>query len=588
MTEALEARTPEIPDAAPSRRRPLFGVVLALVAAIGVVLVMYRPTVESLTSTLPWNLGDSSLNTWILGWESHALINEPQNFFDGNIYYPYGRAITYSEMILPAVPLFGLVFAISDNAVLAHNAVILGLALFSLIATYFLARRLVGPDAAIVAALGFTFSGYVFMHMGHTQLLAVGFFPLALLALFRTLETLRVKEGAYLGIATALLATACLYYGSIWLLSLSIVVLVDLIRRRRPERAWWAAVGTAALVAGVLLAPFAYVYAKFEQEIGFSRVADESAGLKLLDMVTPAPGSLLYPGLSESMAGRLPGGAVEHGFFLGFTILVLAVGGLVLVLAGHGSGNGARTGAPAGSELPAREVRYLCVVGIVSVVIGIGPALSGIPMPFALLQESVPGFDGIRAVSRLAVPALLTLTVLAALFLHWLLRHRSRAVQITLVVVTSLVVLVEMAVTPIRAEVDTRPETIAIREALLLASAGAVVELPMREVADAGFAFVEGPRMLASVGDWRYRFNGSSSALPPGYLDDILVMNDFPNPEARQRIVERGLRYVVLHGAEVGSDHAYSFEHIAEVLRLLPAEASWERHGDSWLVDLGG
>ena len=151
-----------------------------------------------------------------------------------------------------------------------------------------------------------------------------------------------------------------------------------------------------------------------------------------------------------------------------------------------------------------------------------------------------------------------------------------------------MVVLLEMAVTPIRAEVDTRPETIAIREALMLASAGAVVELPMREVADAAFAFVEGPRLLASVGDWRYRFNGSSSALPPGYLDDILVMNDFPNSEARERIVERGLRYVVLHGAEVGSDHAYSFEHIAEVLRLLPAETSWERHGDSWLVDLGG
>lgn len=586
MTEALEARTPEIPDAAPSRRRRLFGVILALVAAIGVILVMYRPTIESLTSTLPWNLGDSSLNTWILGWESHALINEPQNFFDGNIYYPYGRAITYSEMILPAVPVFGLVFGLSDNAVLAHNVVILALAVFSLIATYLLARRLVGSNVAVIAALGFTFSGYVFMHMGHIQLLTIGFFPLALLALFRALERQRVTDGVYLGISTALLTTACLYYGSIWLLSLPFVVLVDLSRRRRPPHGWWAAMGTAALVSGALIGPFAYAYAKFQKEVGSSRIATESDGLKLLDMVTPAPGSLLYQGLNESTSARLPGGAVEHGFFLGFTILALALGGLVLVLAGRGTILRDR-GAAARSESATWEVRYLCIVGLVSVVIGIGPALLGIPMPFALVQKFVPGFDGIRAVSRLAVPALLCLTVLAALFLQWLLRDRSRTVQVTLVVITSVLVLLEGAVRPIRAEVDTRPETIAIREALLLASDGAVVELPMREVADAGFAFVEGPRMLASVGDWRYRFNGSSSALPPGYLEDILVLNTFPSLEARERIVERGLRYVVLHGAEVGSDHAYTFDHVAEVLQLLPAETSWERHGDSWLVDFG-
>ena len=155
-------------------------------------------------------------------------------FFEGNIFHPFGEAIKYSEMMLPLVPLFGLVDALSGNPILAHNLTILGLSLLCLISTYRLALRLVGGMASIVAAVSFTFSGYVFMHQSHLQLLTLGFFPLAFLALFRLLERQRVRDGVWLGVCSALLTTASFYYGAIWFVCLGVVLLVDVFRLRWP------------------------------------------------------------------------------------------------------------------------------------------------------------------------------------------------------------------------------------------------------------------------------------------------------------------------------------------------------------------
>src|SRR5688572_20863368 len=60
-----------------------FGIGLGLVFTVAV-LVMYRPSWSSMTGTLPWNLGDPALNTWILSWESHALLHDVGGFFEGN------------------------------------------------------------------------------------------------------------------------------------------------------------------------------------------------------------------------------------------------------------------------------------------------------------------------------------------------------------------------------------------------------------------------------------------------------------------------------------------------------------------------
>ena len=263
-----------------------------------------------MTDTLPWNLGDPALNTWILSWESHALMHDPAGFFDGNIFHPFGSAILYSEMMLPLVPAFAVVRSLGGSAVFAHNLLILLLSLLCLVTTYLLGRRLVGHRrVAVLAAFVFSFSGYVFEHMSHLQLLTLGSFPLAFLLLFVALERQRVRDGVLLGVATFALATACLYYGAIWGLCLLAVLAVELVRQHgRPGTAWWRTMGAAALTAGALLVPLVLVYLRFQSSSGFQRPLVSAFGLKLRDLVAPAPGTWLYDGLYRQ-AGASRGGA---------------------------------------------------------------------------------------------------------------------------------------------------------------------------------------------------------------------------------------------------------------------------------------
>ena len=47
-------------------------------------LVLTWPTITGLTSDIPWDLGDSLLNCWILGWDSDHLLR----FFGGTKRFP--------------------------------------------------------------------------------------------------------------------------------------------------------------------------------------------------------------------------------------------------------------------------------------------------------------------------------------------------------------------------------------------------------------------------------------------------------------------------------------------------------------------
>jgi hypothetical protein len=537
---------------------------------------MYRPTGHSLTTTLP-NLGDPALNTWILGWESHALVEEPTRLFNGNMFHPDGEALKYSELILPVVPLYGIVATLSGNPILAHNVAILGLAAFCIVATWLLARRMVGGLYAVIAALSFSFSGYVFMHQSHLQLLTLGFFPLAFLAFFRALEKRRVRDGVWLGVASALLTLGSFYYGAIWFVCLFVLAAVDLIRRRRPEREWWHTMSAALAVIAATVGPVAVVYAEFNSRIPFNRDVG-GWGLNAIDFLTPAPRSLIYEGLVDWAAARQPTGIVEHGFFVGFVVIALSFVGFIFLVATRKD-----VSAETSQERSRYELALLAVAGAVALLIALGPEARGVPMPFQLLADYVPGFDSIRAASRLAVPALLAAGVFAAYGLGRLSASVSPVVRLVIVVLVSSAILLEMWVEPIRTPVGGSEP---VRAALAASPPGAVVELPIREVLDPEFAYAEGPRLLASIGDWRPRFNGYSGGFPPGYFDDISVISGFPDEQALQRISDLGLRYVVLHGAAVESPASYSFDQVDLILDGLPTATRVRRVGSDWIVDL--
>src|SRR5205807_10036855 len=128
----------------------------------------------------PANTADPALITWILAWGSHALVTSPWTFFDANIFWPHPSTLAYSDTLLPLVPVFGVLHFITNSWSLSINIISLLLVPLNLFATYALARRITRrTDAAVLGALAFGFSAYVFAHWGHVQLQTLGLLPLA-------------------------------------------------------------------------------------------------------------------------------------------------------------------------------------------------------------------------------------------------------------------------------------------------------------------------------------------------------------------------------------------------------------------------
>ena len=77
-------------------------------------LVGTWPLARGLGRDVPWDLGDSILNMWILSWDCEQIrrilsgdFSRIATFFDGNIFYPGPLALAYSEhLIHQAIQIF--------------------------------------------------------------------------------------------------------------------------------------------------------------------------------------------------------------------------------------------------------------------------------------------------------------------------------------------------------------------------------------------------------------------------------------------------------------------------------------------------
>jgi hypothetical protein len=575
----------------------------ALIAATFVVatMVMLRPTPHSLTTTVPENIGDPVLNIWALMWGNHALLHQPLAYFDAPIFWPHSHALAYSESILPVVPFFGLIHLLTGNALLANNLSILALVLLSLASTYALIRRLTTrTDAAVFGALAYSFSGYALVHLGHLQLETFGFFPLAFLLLIRVLEERSVLMAAALGVVSAALVSASLYYGATYAVCLAVSLPGYLIAARgRPGPRLGRCLAVTGAVAGILLLPVALPYVQLRQEEDVARGLAPEMGFNLVDVVTPAPESYLYRGLAEAGARRPA--AQEHAFFLGFSTLALAMigagatvrdGGQRRDVAQRGQRRNVapsgqrRNVAPSGQR---RNVALLAAAAAAATVLAAGDLIYGNQRgPFVFFHEHVPIFNGIRAVARLAVPGLLVLAVLAGVGLAWLTARLRRGVAVVVAVAACLLVLAELAVPPRRVEVDTSARVTAIYRELAARPDGVVAELPIIDPASPeAWAYVEAPRMGRATRDWKPRVNGYSGGAPGDYQATLTALNAFPDPAALAAVDRLAVRYLVLH---TGDTAGYSQLTEAEAGRIVsnrPAGATAQRYGEAWLIDLG-
>jgi hypothetical protein len=162
---------------------------LALFFYLCLAVITTHPLWLHLADAVPGDIGDPLLNTWILAWDSHALLTDPLHLFDANIFYPLPHTLAYSEHLLSTAALVLPLGLVSGEPVVAYNLSLLlsfplaGLGMYLLV-LHWTHRR----QAAFLAGLALAFAPYRLASIAHLQLLSIQWLPFSLLALDRLLH----------------------------------------------------------------------------------------------------------------------------------------------------------------------------------------------------------------------------------------------------------------------------------------------------------------------------------------------------------------------------------------------------------------
>jgi hypothetical protein len=509
---ARPARTEIVPSA--ERRAPNLLPVIAgffLITALLTWPQVIRPTSVPDHSD-PW------LSMWRLAWIAHQLPRDPLNLFDGNIFWPELNTLAYSDATL----LQGLLAApalwmgLSTPAV--YNLLVLGSFVFAGTAAFVLTSSLTGSKtAAAIAGIIFAFTPYRWDHYMHLELLWSGWMPLALLALHRTFESGRVRDGVAVGALVAAQTWSSIYYG---VLFATVLVAVA------PLMAWSSATASVrrsalaltagALVAAVLVLPYVQPYRAAREALGERPLAEtEYYGAGPWHYLASTPESVLY----GQHTG--PWGRHEKRLFPG----LLAIGLTAIAL-----------------WPPVRRTQLVYLGGLI-VALDLSAGMGGILFP--ALREHVMPFRGLRAPARAGEIVLLLVAVSAGFGWARLERHVSlrRARRLAAAGAITMA-LVEYAQWP----APLRPvpvEAAPVYAWLASEGRGPVLELPLPP--DGRRAHYNPEFQFQSTFHWQPIVNGYSGNTPKSYHRTAAAMRAFPSDSAIARLRAIGVRFVVLH-----------------------------------------
>jgi hypothetical protein len=557
---------------------------------------------------------DAYTNTMLPAARVDAMLGRgPLSAFDAYYFAPLPNAIVFNENFFGLSLLFAPFYLLGHNPLLAYNlTLILSLSL-SVFFTYLLVRKLTGSGwAGLLSGIAFAFSPYVMFELGRIQLVSTQWIPACFYLLHRALESGRARHSAGFWLAYLLQVGTGLYYAMFLLPLLATVGLGLWLWKRPPRRTlftWLACGAPAGIVAFTLLHPYFSERKHFDLERSLAFAASYDGKLDFFGHVP-----LTNLGLPWLHHPDSPWGAHEEIAFPGFTLLALALFALGVATTRawkkHGTRVALRVAAGAFGSLAVAVLVMLLLrsmlAGIVALLAAALFARRALSLPgrtrglglysaalclaillflgieplqwrgqpvhglYYYLYTYLPGYDGIRKVSRQAIMTTFLGAVVAG--------FGSSA-------------LLSLAKT-------TRARA-AIFAALLAATTFELRSFPFPlEEQWAGASVPRVYRFLAGLpkddllavmpqnqGNWRFRgdagmalhnylalfhkhrfVDGQSSFMPP--VTDLVyrALSDLPSESAHTVLREIGANHLLIHGAELPHDR----RNLVEQLRAEP------------------
>jgi hypothetical protein len=454
----------EEPVSSPKERSIVWNWLDALYILLILLLVIamayrYNPHI---TTSIPGMWWDPLLNTWILGWDTTALVHHPLQLWHAPLFYPYTLSLSYSENLLGDLIYFAPIYLISHNPVLSYNVTFYSIFFLDGLTMYITARAYTEKRfAALIAALIYAFAPYRLSQIDHIPITGGEWIPLAFLFLDKSFQhgrwrnwilfalffLLQLLSSVYYGIYLAymLLAYALVRYARPFFQQLRLhksVYLKNLLRSAiKPVIVFAAALALIVL----LMAPYLV-----SLHNGYARSVMQSAGYSafITDFLYTSPFNLLHgitsinadniparcitalnaqqypPSCLALFQGKTPPADSEHYLFLGWTTLVLVIIGIVLAVRQHHTTMRAYAWTALIVLLFAFGPFLQAATGTGAPLMGGAslshPYLPGMPMPWLLAFYAFPGFKGLRVPARLMGVLLMMLALLSAYAVAWL------------------------------------------------------------------------------------------------------------------------------------------------------------------------
>ena len=504
-----------------------------------------------MTSRLPDDLGDPLFNTWVVNWDIHALVSDPANILNANIFHPYKEVLAYSDlMIAPAI--LGLpAKLLTGNPIFTYNFIFLLLIVLAATSIYLLVTHLTKtPIAGFTCGCLYAFSAYRFAEAGHLQLMADFFIPLGFLFAHKYIERHRLRDLVFVAVMVALQAASAWYYAIYFVLALAIFFAVMLATKRLPlSFSTVRDFAIAALLLLVLVAPMARPYLELNKSMpDFVRTIDETAyfSAKPTDYLVSMPENLVIGPISRPLLRDR-----ERVLFPGAATIIFAAIAVGIALIKRRGASAERGETP---PVDRAVIASYGLIALTALTLSAGPYFTRfgrrIPLPFAMFFEYVPGFRAMRVPARFGLLVLFSLVVIAgwgiAATARWSKRRWPEFIAVRVGVVVAVVALAVLqtfwGLTLSEPIVSGQDVPAIYRWLATQKKPGAIVELPMEPAAKRYLYF--------SSYHWKPLVNGYSGYFPPLHQDILTEMKDFPSRRSILVLQTLGVDGALVHSPD--------------------------------------
>ena len=511
------------------------------------------PLIFHITS-LATGLSDELVIAWIQNWVIHALLSNPLQLFNADIYYPFQNSLAYSDIHLTTAVLTSPFLFLFKQPIITYNItqfssfVLLGFCTYLL--AYFLTKNFL---LSVLSGVLVVFSPVTLDKHVHVQILAVEGVTLAILFFITFLQTPKTKFLIFSLVCFVLQTYNSFLQGYFIIFAYFFFSLFFFVTHKKQFMKLITVKNILfILFAFVLIVPIAIPYFQVSKEFHYTRDIRDTIHFAIQpeDMVFGGSFSRLQPLLQQLPINQTSlYGEVKPGF-LGLTLSILSICTFVFAWRKR-------------KEVKKYWIFFAALTtAITGFVLSFGPALHlnrvtihhpfPIPLPYVVFYYMLPGFQGFRNTGRFVMLFVLFIVICIAIMLHEILGKIASKKRAAMVIVFIIIAIAEF---PFPLYTFPVPQLKNFpKEYNWLTTTPKdtkIVEMPIYNWSMLPYSYQEQLRGYYNTSYFRTTMSGFSGFSPPPWQKLVTnLLFDFPNARSLQKLHNLHITYILVHKNE--------------------------------------